>query len=90
MNALKDKAREMKKKGGDDRLVVDEQEESLNNAAPAVQNDNHGAQVLRAEANSGPHSESVEPEPLDQGEPLPDEGEALRRFSSYWLRRSKG
>ena len=99
MNALKDKAREMKKKGGEETGSTPAQAASSDTFVPdtrsslSLSSDSArlpAAGHHRHEGNHGSstlHSDAIEPEAFVEGETSPAEGEALECFSSYWLRR---
>lgn len=90
MNALKDKAREMKKKGGEDTsssngpaseaFVPDLTSSQSSSAQPSAAFGGHHNNTAHSTI---PHQEAIEPEDPS----APAEGEALECFSSYWLRR---
>ena len=83
MGALKDKAREMKKKGGDEDITVDTQ------PIPLFPETASSTSVPRAASMpaSALHEEAIEPEAFNGSGASPGEGEALSYFSRYWLRR---
>ena len=90
MNALKDKAREMKKKGGEDTsssngqasdaFVPDLTSSQSSSAQPSAAFGGHHNNTAHSTI---PHQEAIEPEDPS----APAEGGALECFSSYWLRR---
>lgn len=89
MNALKDKAREMRKRGGNETSGPNEAS-APDATVPDPSSSRSSASIPVVVAGTKPMPQEVielEPKAFVEGGVTPEEGEALESFASYWLRK---